>query len=327
MAEADRVILHCLPCDLRAAFELNPILARKYVIAYCVWEASDLPEELKRLMPKIQEVWTCSEYCKSLFDSYHPVVARIPHVVCRPRNYTQDDLSEIQRLISFEDQCVYFLTIARLADRRKNTGSLISTFQRISHRIPDARLVVKMAPIGNGWKAFQKDKVVYINDHLSEGQLNALYSLASAVVSPHHSEGWGLTLSDAMLLRKPVVATGYSGNLEFMNPGNSLLVSYAEEPIRAEDRFYLFGGKMKWAYPSKGDLANKLLWLYGHRTDDAVCQMVERAYGDVSRFDDASIGTVLRARFSSFLSDDDQRLDIESGESDAGKSETCVGQT
>ena len=45
-------------------------------------------------------------------------------------------------------------------------------------------------------------------------------------VSLHRSEGLGLTMAEAMALGKPVIATVYSGNLQFMTPENSHLVDY-----------------------------------------------------------------------------------------------------
>jgi glycosyltransferase involved in cell wall biosynthesis len=55
------------------------------------------------------------------------------------------------------------------------------------------------------------------------------------IVSPHSGEGWGLICSQAMLLGKPVIATNYSGNLDFMNEKNSYLVSASERvPIPDE---------------------------------------------------------------------------------------------
>ena len=45
-------------------------------------------------------------------------------------------------------------------------------------------------------------------------------------VSLHRAEGFGLTLAEAMAIGKPVIATGYSGNVDFMNDANSYLVDY-----------------------------------------------------------------------------------------------------
>ena len=54
---------------------------------------------------------------------------------------------------------------------------------------------------------------------------------ADAYVSLHRAEGYGLTMAEAMMLGKPVIATGYSGNLEFMDEDNSVLVPYSKVRI------------------------------------------------------------------------------------------------
>jgi hypothetical protein len=66
-------------------------------------------------------------------------------------------------------------------------------------------------------------------------------------VSLHRSEGFGLTMAEAMYLGKPVIATAYSGNLDFMTDENSYLVDYELVPIGADAAPYPPGGE--WAEP------------------------------------------------------------------------------
>ena len=54
----------------------------------------------------------------------------------------------------------------------------------------------------------------------------ALFARADCYVSLHRAEGFGLTLAEAMALGKPVIATGFSGNTDFMTPANSYLVDW-----------------------------------------------------------------------------------------------------
>ena len=72
--------------------------------------------------------------------------------------------------------------------------------------------------------------------------------MADCFVSLHRSEGFGLGLAEAMLLGKPVIATGYSGNLDFMNRENSLLVDFEMVEIKEDRPIYTRGNF--WAEPS-----------------------------------------------------------------------------
>ena len=63
-------------------------------------------------------------------------------------------------------------------------------------------------------------------------EVRDLMAGADAYISLHRAEGTGLTLSDAMAHGKPVIATGWSGNTDFMNVANSYPVDY--ELVRLE---------------------------------------------------------------------------------------------
>jgi len=71
--------------------------------------------------------------------------------------------------------------------------------------------------------------------------------LCDCYVSLHRSEGLGLTMAEAMAVGKPVIATGYSGNLQFMNEANSFLVPWAPTSIPSGCEPYPAGGT--WAEP------------------------------------------------------------------------------
>ncbi|MEI9939137.1 MAG: glycosyltransferase family 4 protein [Pseudomonadota bacterium] len=295
IAPADVVILHHEPRDFGALYGEYPALAKKYVIGYCVWESDELPEAYKRSISHLQEVWTCSRYSQRAFAKYHPNVHFIPHVIERDTRFSPQDLDFIKQSIGHDPACTYFLTTALRAVLRKNVGTLVNAFQAVHPRMPTAKLIVKTSYIEKqSWNA--SPDIISLPDRMSGAQLNALYSLATAYVSAHHAEGWGLTLSDAMIFGKPVIATGYSGNLEYMNESNSLLVDYVEENIRPEDCTDLFHTGMKWAYPNENDLQNKLLVVHRERHSDFLLEKVRKAMTEIASFDRASVMELIRHR-------------------------------
>jgi glycosyltransferase involved in cell wall biosynthesis len=98
-----------------------------------------------------------------------------------------------------------------------------------------------------------RDDIVIMNKYLDSHQSAALMNLCDCYVSLHRSEGLGLTIAEAMLLGKPVIATGYSGNLDFMTPETSYLVPWTRvnvgEGAEAYDAF------ASWAEPDLDDAA------------------------------------------------------------------------
>jgi glycosyltransferase involved in cell wall biosynthesis len=297
LEDADAIVLHCVPHQFDAFFRCYPHLASKPLIAYCVWETDTLPEYFAGFVRRMTEIWTCSEYCRAVFSRYHPRVFRIPHIVRRDTGYSAADMAAVKHLVSYREGISYFLFIGMLSDPRKNVGALARVFDQVAGQMPEARLILKIR--AGERPAILYPGVIYLDNDLTDAQMNALYDLSFAYVSPHHAEGWGLTLSDAMLLGKPAVATGYSGNLEFMTPDNSMLLSYREEAIRTEDQNRIFSAAMKWAYPNEHELEEKLLWLYGHRDGVGLEDQVAHARRDVARFHRDAIAPLLLARLES----------------------------
>ncbi len=300
-ADSDVVILHQEPHNYAAIYEKYPLLSRKYVISVSVWEASELPEAYKRSLAYVQEVWTSSKYCYNVFSKYHPKVVCIPYVVERDLACSQADRDFVRSAIDHQTKCVYYLNITKAWDKRKNLAGLVRTFRNYARAMPNARLIVKLQQSNPGpWHS--DDRVTVLSGPFTDGQINALYELADVYVSPHHGEGWGLTLSDAILFGKPALATGYSGNLEFMTRENSILLDFSEEHIRPEDCFAYFHSGMKWAYPNEDDLGEKMVELYENHESTSIIKMVNRAREDVKLFSSDHVQHLIHGRLDQILS-------------------------
>jgi len=168
----------------------------------------------------------------------------------------------------------------------------VHTFEAAASSMPDARLIIKGATDDPMFKS-QDPRILYLPMTLSESQMNALYKVADVYVSAHHSEGWGLTLSDAILFGKPVVATGYSGNLEFMDDNNSFLIRFTENDIRDDEVYGLFTTQMKWADPDLNHLEDILISLYsGCRRLEAV-EKSKCALADSKKYSNDSVKNML----------------------------------
>jgi glycosyltransferase involved in cell wall biosynthesis len=300
--EADVIILHHEPNRLPDIYRSYPKLAGKYVVGCCVWEATDLPPSYRDGVRHVQEIWTCSRYAQAAFARHHPRVFQVPWVVDRDMACAERDLDRARQAIGYDADHVYFLSISKLWDRRKNAHGLVEAFVRQSARMPRARLIVKASGV-DAAPPVNHPQIVWLFGAPSDAEINALYHLSHIYVSPHSGEGWGLTMSDAMLFGKPVIATGYSGNLEFMHGGNSWLLRYTEEAIRPEDCYHLFDSSMQWGYPDPDDLDEHLRLLYETHQSAAVAERVQRAAADLRRFEPAAVEAQLLARLQTLGAD------------------------
>jgi glycosyltransferase involved in cell wall biosynthesis len=82
---------------------------------------------------------------------------------------------------------------------------------------------------------------------MPEARVHNLIRCCDAFVSLHRSEGFGLGLAEAMYLGLPVIGTGYSGNMDFMTPENSMLVGHRLVPVPPKG--YHHAEDQHWAEP------------------------------------------------------------------------------
>jgi glycosyltransferase involved in cell wall biosynthesis len=279
---ADIVIVHHPPRNYETVYALHPALKGRYVISCCVCHADDVPSAWQRNLARVQEVWTCSRFCHDVISRYHPKVTYIPYVIERDTSCSAGALGCIQRMIGFEPDSVYFLTIASLDEPRKNVHELVESFKKVSKSMPKARLLVKSTQFDKPtWSPHPQ--VLFLPLIMPFEYISALYQLSDIYVSAHHAESWGLTMSDAMLFRKPVMATGYSGNMDYMRQDNSFLLSYDEGVVPSTPGVAVEAG-MRWADPHKASIEETLLRLYLNHDDLDTTERVARASEDIKKF-------------------------------------------
>src|SRR5213076_1122404 len=115
------------------------------------------------------------------------------------------------------------------------------------------------------WRAHGRQDVHIIDRSLSRGELDGLMAACDCYVSLHRSEGFGLTMAEAMYVGKPVIATGYSGNLDFMTPHNSYLVDY--EVVAVGEGAAPYPAHAEWAEPSVEHAACLMRHVFEHREE------------------------------------------------------------
>lgn len=237
----------------------------KYNIGYWLWELPELPEAFHGSFAYLDEVWVSSNYCLESVSRVSPVpVVKMPLALpvesMRTKGVGRDYFGLQER------DCVFlFMFDAHSVVERKNPSGVIQAFKRAFPTDPDVRLVLKLA---HGTRRIQQalqdeagdSRIVVIDRVFDREEINSLIEVSDCYVSLHRSEGFGLTLAEAMALGKPVIATGYSANLDFMNASNSLLVQY--EMVRLARDFPPYPRGSPWADPDIDHAAELMQAVY-----------------------------------------------------------------
>lgn len=258
-------IIFVNPDYLQQAFSLigPEKLKDRYLIACWFWELEQVPAEWLPAIGLVDEIMVASKFVEDAFRKVtDKPILRIP----LPLNPVED--SGLQRAdFGIQEGKFTFLCTFDFHSwiRRKNPFGVIEAFRiAFPSDRDDVRLLVKSS---NGHRhpneflqllnaAAPDRRIVVRDDVIDKAHMHALQRCCDAYVSLHRSEGFGLGMAECMAIGQPVVATRWSGNLEFMNSDNSYLVDFDMVPVKADD--YPSAAHQFWAEPNLAQ-AGKLM--------------------------------------------------------------------
>lgn len=253
----DVTIIHAQPEPLfDKAYQragLFPRRPKTYRIAYWYWELEEIPAQWAEVADEVDELWVATRFvadaARALFDK--PVHEMLPGL----------ELSTFNALprshFGLADDRFTFLFVFHMTSiiERKNPLGLIRAFRAAFGHVPAPQLVIKTSFSERHRAAFEEmreaavgEGIIIIDAIFSPVETLSIMNVCDCYVSLHRSEGFGLTMAEAMLLGKPVIATAYSGNLDFMTADNSLLVEHDFCTLERDYPPYIKGSR--WAAPS-----------------------------------------------------------------------------
>lgn len=268
------ILTHAATPYFASAYERSGLYRRKevYRIAYWYWELERVPDEWVAIALLVDEIWSPTPFVAQAMRAAMPVPVfdMLPGVeVGSVESVSREEIGVPQ------DHCVFLFMFDLLSQiHRKNPLGAIRAFRRAFRKEDAATLLIKAI----GGDIFREDlaalremargeNILLVHEMMSRSKAYGFVEMCDCFVSLHRSEGFGLGLAEAMLLGKPVIATGYSGNLAFMNRENSMLVDYEMVEI-AEDRPVYTKGN-HWAEPSIKQAAQYLRYVYENREEAA----------------------------------------------------------
>ena len=238
-----------------------------YRIAYWAWELEAIPDEWVKAAELVDEIWAPTRFVAEAMRTRMPcsVYWMLPGVA----------VSRVEKVprasLNIPEDHVVFLFMFDLHSQihRKNPIAVFRAFREAFREDDKTTLVIKTSggdihsdDLAELQETIRGRNVILLHELMSRPRAYGLIEMADCFVSLHRSEGFGLGLAEAMLMGKPVIATGYSGNLDFMSPDNSLLVGYALTEIN-EDR-PIYGRGNFWAEPSIEQAATYMRQVYEH---------------------------------------------------------------
>ena len=228
---------------------------RRHVIGQWAWETERLPIEHRIGFQHVDEVWANSTFVRDVIRRDAP--ENIP-VLYIPSPIEMPEVAPgvTREMFGLDDRLLFFFAFDHFSSmERKNPDGLIRAFREAFHQDDGAILLIKTS---NGskvpeqveqlrWHARGRSDIVIKDGFVQPDVMGALFKLCDVYISLHRSEGLGYTMAEAMLLSKPVIATAYGGNLDFMSDESSLLISAQRVSSSAASGPYAAGSE--WGEP------------------------------------------------------------------------------
>lgn len=224
-------------------------------VGYWVWETETAPARFAEATRGLEAVWTPSAYSAAAIAKVVDIpVEVVPHM---PDFGALDAARPARGAFGLSAEALLFgyFFDAKSDLERKNPAALIEAFGRAFGHRRDVGLVLKVSSPARGSYAFESLKaaaaplnVIWIEQPLTRAQSYDLMASLDVYVSLHRAEGFGLTLAEAMAIGKPVIATGYSGNMDFMDVRSAWLVDHAVVSTNCAHGPYPAGSR--WSEPS-----------------------------------------------------------------------------
>lgn len=266
-------IFHVNPWELETELAAHPSLCAEDRLNAIVpfWELPKLPDSWLPLMRGMDIV-----LAPTLFIA-EAVRAALPDTECihfRQAVFLPEGVAENRSAWGIPEEATAFVSSFDVGSdiERKNPFAVVEAFKQAFPERHDVALVLKLSCSPAARDLFadrlealaeaiaDDDRIIVIDRVLAYRDVLSLYASSDVLVSLHRSEGLGLALMEAMSLGRPVIATAWSGNMDFCTDENSCLVGYDLIPVVSQHPSYAAEliGEVSWANPRVDEAAEQM---------------------------------------------------------------------
>lgn len=202
------------------------------------WELSAFPDAWRSIQHYYDEMWVATSFIADALAK----CMNLPIHIIPPSVHISDEIKFKRSYFRLpEDRKIILMAFdGRSYVSRKNPKGVIKALRvlRQNRDALDYMLLIKahgLDPLQVKDIECELEEIPHkiMNETLTRAEHLSLLAVCDCLVSLHRSEGLGLNLAEAMMLGKPVVATAYSGNMDYMSNTNSYLVPYDLIPVRS----------------------------------------------------------------------------------------------
>lgn len=266
----------CAPPDL---YDLT--LSGIYRVGRTMFETDRIPDGWTELCQTMDEIWVPCQFNVETFSGGGVDLKRLR--IVHPGVDTQVFRPGVAPLQIPKTRGFNFVSVFDWHER-KGYDVLLRAYLREFRADEDVALILKVYQINDpvsdleaklthfierrvGVRLEDAPPIILLNGYLPLAQMPQLYAAAQAFVLPSRGEGYGRPYMEAMSCGLPVIATRWSGQLEFMNDENGVLVDLdgvREAPANVDMEYY---AEHRWAEPSVDDLRQKMRRVITHREE------------------------------------------------------------
>lgn len=244
----------------------------KSISGILVLEGDRLPEDWIATANIMDIVWTASKYGEQQFINNRIIPEKIkilPHGIDPNIFYPQVNPQR------FPDFTFCFVGGFAIPGDRKGLDIAAKAFHEEFNNKEKVKFIIKINKIYNpNFNAViylqhvsnRDDRLFIIDKDMNHAALNNIYNASDVHVMPTMGEAFSMNLAESMACGKTVIATNWSGHLDYCLPEFSFLINIEKFVVAHYGLYDIISGS-KWAYPSIKHLKELMRYCFDNQEE------------------------------------------------------------